>query len=71
MKHEWMIDVLTDLRRYAQRNDLPLLAGHLEEAVHLARVEGEVMLSEAPRVVQGEQAGTRSVSWTAGGGQRA
>ena len=30
MRHDWIIDVLSDLRTYALRNDLPILATGVE-----------------------------------------
>ena len=39
MEHDWILDVLADLRNYASRNDLPALAERLQEAVLLAAVE--------------------------------
>lgn len=39
LKHEWMIAVLDDLVAYAQRNGLPALAEHLEQARLLAQTE--------------------------------
>lgn len=39
MKHDWMIRTLEDLEAYATANNLPALAGHLEEAKLLAFTE--------------------------------
>lgn len=39
MEHDWILDVLADLRNYASRNDLPALAEQLQETVLLAAVE--------------------------------
>jgi hypothetical protein len=40
MSNDWITDVLGDLKRFAQSNDMPLLAESLGEALVLARVEG-------------------------------
>lgn len=39
MSHLWLISVLSDLQRYAARNDLPALSKHLETAIQLAHLE--------------------------------
>lgn len=39
MKHEWMLDVLTDLKTFAKANGLPLLAEQLADTADLAAVE--------------------------------
>ena len=39
MEHDWILDVLADLRNYAKRNDLPALAEHLHDTALLAAVE--------------------------------
>lgn len=39
MRHDWIFDVLIDLRSYAQANGLPALAAKAEEALRIARAE--------------------------------
>lgn len=39
MRHDWIFDVLTDLRAYAQTNGLPMLAAQAEAALGVARAE--------------------------------
>ena len=39
MRHDWILDVLADLRSYAVKNDLPALARKVEEALDVARAE--------------------------------
>lgn len=39
MRHEWVFDVLRDLKAYAQSNGLPALAAKAEEALTIARAE--------------------------------
>jgi hypothetical protein len=36
MAHQWILDVLADLKVYARRNDLTALAEYLEDARHIA-----------------------------------
>lgn len=38
-RHQWIFDVLKDLRRYAQANGLPALAHKAEEALLAAKAE--------------------------------
>ncbi|APX21901.1 MAG: hypothetical protein CML50_18975 [Rhodobacteraceae bacterium] len=39
MRHDWIIDVLTDLKTFAQANALDALAEQLDEAQLVAEVE--------------------------------
>lgn len=39
MGHDWILDVLTDMQSYAERNGLPGLAGKIAETLTLARIE--------------------------------
>jgi hypothetical protein len=39
MSHDWIFDVLTDLRTYAQRNGLSKLATQVEAALLVAQAE--------------------------------
>ena len=39
MGHDWVFDVLKDLRAYALSNDLPDLAQKVEEALRAAELE--------------------------------
>ncbi|MDT8853975.1 hypothetical protein RNZ50_02805 [Paracoccaceae bacterium Fryx2] len=39
MRHDWVFDVLTDLRAYAHKNGLPALAAQVEVALQVARAE--------------------------------
>lgn len=39
MSHEWIFDVLADLRAYADRNDLPEIAAKTDELLGVARAE--------------------------------
>ena len=39
MAHEWMIEVLQDMRSYSQKNGLPALTAQLEETLRVATDE--------------------------------
>lgn len=39
MRHEWILDVLRDLREYAQQNGMFALAQQAESALHVAMIE--------------------------------
>jgi hypothetical protein len=39
MRNEWVFDVLSDLRSFAQKNGLPALAAQVEMALSVARAE--------------------------------
>jgi hypothetical protein len=39
MRHDWIFDVLTDLRSYAEKNNLPAIAQQAEIALEVARKE--------------------------------
>jgi hypothetical protein len=39
MGHQWIIDVIVDLKTFAQQNDLPALANELALAADIAEAE--------------------------------
>ncbi len=39
MRHDWIFDVLTDLRSYAEQNDLPAVAAAAGRALDVAHAE--------------------------------
>jgi hypothetical protein len=41
MRHDWIFDVLSDLKTYAIKNNLPALAVKVEEAMVIARAEAD------------------------------
>lgn len=41
MRHDWIFDVLSDLKAYALQNNLPALAAKVDEALILAKAEIE------------------------------
>lgn len=71
MGHNWIIDVLADLKAFAQENDLALLAGQLDEAALIARAEIASMAAIAPNSVRGDVVDFGRVSRAAGASGRA
>lgn len=53
MRHDWIFDVLSDLKDYAVQNELPALAAKVEEALILARVEVEAQDDRSPSTGHG------------------
>ncbi len=49
MGQKWIIDVLADLRAFADQNGLPLLAHQLDVTSTVAQAEIASMLEGAPR----------------------
>lgn len=49
MGQKWIIDVLADLRAFADQNELPLLAHQLDVTSTVAQAEIASMLEGAPR----------------------
>jgi hypothetical protein len=39
MRHDWIIDLLNDLRAYALKNRLPILAERTEDLLEIAQAE--------------------------------
>ena len=39
MRHDWIFNVLRDLRSYAEKNDLPAIAVAAEQALDVAHAE--------------------------------
>jgi hypothetical protein len=46
MPHAWILDVLADLKTYAEGNDLPAIALAAAETLKVAKVELAVMQSD-------------------------
>ena len=58
MGHIWIIDVLADLKSFAEKNELPLLAEQLDDVATTATAEILTLTHSAPHQVQGGQTGT-------------
>lgn len=56
MRHDWIFDVLTDLRKYAEKNDLAAIAAETARMLDVARKE----LAEKTRAEQGLGDDTRA-----------
>ena len=48
MKHDWILDVLTDLRSFAKNIDLLTLAAQLEDTQLVAAIEIATLAERAP-----------------------
>ncbi len=70
MGNAWIVEVLADLRSFAQKNDLPLLAVQLDETATVARAELTQMRMDASVTVQGDGAENRSIFVQAGASRR-
>lgn len=70
MGNDWIVDVLADLRSFAQKNDLPVLAAHLTDTACVAQAEIAQTTPTVPLSAQGEAAATRSVHIQTGASRR-
>ncbi len=61
MGHDWIIDVLTDLKNFARQNDLPVLAELLDDAALVAAAEIESIQDNVSPTKRGDSSGTRPV----------
>jgi len=71
MGHEWIIDVLADLKSFAKKNDLPLLTAQLEDTALVATAEIAAVSKSPSLLTRGDCAGTRHIFASAGTGRRA
>ena len=70
MKHEWILDVLADLKNFARANDLPALAEQLSDTADLAAVEIS-SAEEKARRSHGDEFSLGSYPGETGNGRRA
>ena len=56
MKNDWILDVLSDLKNFAQKNGHALLAEHLDVAKVIARAEIASVNERAALAVHGDEA---------------
>ena len=70
MGNGWILDVLADLRRFAQLNDLPLLAVQLDETAMVANAELSTLQEGALVTVRGDAAETGQIFYQAGASRR-
>lgn len=71
MGHEWIIDVLADLRSFAAANNLPVLASQLDETALIASAEIDTTMEKPSRQVRGDGPGTGLVFASTGASRRA
>ncbi|SFR46776.1 hypothetical protein SAMN04488005_2289 [Yoonia tamlensis] len=71
MEHEWIIDVIADLQRYAHKHELSQLETQLERTSALARVEINRMIESSFLPNQGDNPGTQQFLTISGAGGRA
>lgn len=64
MGQRWIIDVLADLKTFAESNDLPLLAAELEECAQVAAGELTEASAEDPVGVAADATGCCELSGT-------
>ncbi len=55
MGQKWIIDVIADLRAFADQNGLPLLAQQLDVTGTVAQSEIALMTEGAPRAANGNE----------------
>lgn len=60
MGQKWIIDVIADLRAFADQNGLPLLAHQLEVTSTVAQAEIATMLEGAPRAANTDESHSAS-----------
>ncbi len=68
MGNTWIIDVIADLKTFADQNDLPLLSRQLSETAKVATAEITANVGEVPALPPGEDGYVGIGGWTAGGG---
>ncbi|WP_342076641.1 hypothetical protein [Yoonia sp. SS1-5] len=71
MGHEWIIDVLADLKSFAKKNDLPLLAAQLDDTALIASAEISTIFERTSPMKRGDCAGTGTIFNSPGAGRRA
>lgn len=70
MGHEWMIDVLADLKTFAKQNNLPLMAMELDAVMVTASAEIGCIAAGSGSFAKGESTGTRPILVSAGENRR-
>ncbi len=58
MRSDWILDVLADLRSFAQANDLPRLAEHLDDTALIATAEIAMKNERSAKHADGKQSKT-------------
>ena len=60
MQHEWMIDVLSDLRVYAENHEMARLVEHLEDSILIAAASMQRM-QDRKTVLGADEPKTRGI----------
>jgi hypothetical protein len=63
----WIIDVIADLKAFADQNELPLLSRQLSETAKVAVAEIAPTVGEVPALPPGEDGYVGVGGWTTGG----
>lgn len=71
MQNEWILDVLADLKSFAQKNGLPILAEHLDDTRYLALSELQSRPGRKSRVVGADDAEFGEFARSVGAGDNA
>lgn len=66
MGNMWIIDVLSDLRTFAEENGLPVLAAELQQTSAVAAIELETTIGAASSMPKGNGRQTGDIAWTIG-----
>lgn len=61
MGHQWIIDVIVDLKTFAQQNDLPVLADELDRAAGVAEAEIDQSNKGAVAAARGDRSEPRRI----------
>lgn len=61
MGHDWIIDVLADLKSFARTNELHLLADQLDRTASVASAEIGLLTGKSTLMTRGDCAGHRQV----------
>jgi hypothetical protein len=67
MGNMWIIDVIADLKTFADQNDLPLLSQQLSETAKIAVAEIAPTVGKVPALPPREDGYVGNGGWTAGG----
>lgn len=67
MGNTWIIDVIADLKTFADQNELPLLSRQLSETAKVAVAEIALTVGEGPALPQGEDGYVGVGGWAVGG----
>ncbi len=67
MGNTWIIDVIADLKTFAEQNDLPLLSRQLSETSKVAVAEITTTVGAVPALPPGEDGYVGNGGWTTGG----